>query len=134
MKYIFLNFLNKFFTKVNLSKIIVIFFVGFFSRVLVSYYLDLSVVIDFLNPFSIIYYILYAIFIVFINELFSTFSISIFPELGYCSFFSNVSGIFIKIYVYNINIYNIMLKSIKDGFDDITLLYRKTKKKKEKKK
>ncbi len=80
MKINFLNFLKVFFTRVNLSKIVIIFSVGLISRILVHHFLDINVFIDFLHPFSVAYYFVFASFIVFINELFSTFNLSIFPD------------------------------------------------------
>lgn len=85
--YIFL-FLKNNLSKVNLSKIIFIFFFGFISRIIINYLYNINVFIDYLHPFSIAYYFVFASFIVFINELFSTFNLSIFPKLGVC--FSNI--------------------------------------------
>ena len=80
MKIHFFNFLKVFFTRVNFSKIIIIFSVGLISRILVHHFFDINVFIDFLHPFSVAYYFVFASFIVFINELFSTFNLSILPD------------------------------------------------------
>lgn len=77
-----LLFLKVFFTRVNLSKIIIIFSIGLSSRIIIHYFWGINVFTDFLHPFSIAYYFLFASFIVFINELFSTFSLSILPDFS----------------------------------------------------
>jgi hypothetical protein len=84
----FLLFLKTFFTKVNFSKILVIFFVGFTSRFFIHYFFQVNVFSDFLHSFSIAYYFLFASFIVFINELFSAFNFSILPDFIYL--YSNI--------------------------------------------
>jgi hypothetical protein len=83
-----LLFLKTFFTRVNFSKIIIIFSIGLSSRVFIHYFWGINVFNDFLHPFSIAYYFLFASFIVFINELFSTFSLSILPD--FFEFFSHI--------------------------------------------
>lgn len=74
------TFFNKLFTPVNLSKILVIFFIGLISRFLVNNYFDINVFKDYLTTISLIYYSTFTCFIVFIHELFSYFNIIIIPN------------------------------------------------------
>lgn len=62
--------LLNFFTLNNFIKIIIIFSVGFFSRLSLLYFYNLDVFNSPFNPFSISYYLLFSCFIVFINDLF----------------------------------------------------------------
>lgn len=73
-------FFRKIFTPVNLTKIIVIFFVGFISRYLVNDYFGVNVFREYLTFISITFYSVFAVFIVFVNEFFSFFDISIIPD------------------------------------------------------
>ena len=84
-----LNIKNKFnlfaimeriFTKSNISKIFIIFSVGFLTRLFISYYYNINVFIEFLNYISIIYYSLMAIFAVVLSEVFTYFDLNIFPK------------------------------------------------------
>ena len=79
---------RKIFNKNNISKIIIIFIVGFISRIFINYFYNVNVFRDFLHPFSIGYYFFFASFVVFINELFSTFNLSILP--GFVRLFASI--------------------------------------------
>lgn len=57
------------FFKTNILKIFVIFFVGFFSRLIVNYYSDINVFTDFTSMISIIYYLKMSCIIVYLNNL-----------------------------------------------------------------
>lgn len=74
------SLLKRFFTPVNLSKTIVIFFVGLTSRYLINEFLGINVFTEYLTLVSITFYSGFAAFIVFINELFSFFNINIIPN------------------------------------------------------
>ena len=52
----FLFFRNKIFNKLNFTKFIIIFTVGFLSRFLVSSFYNINVYLDFLNMISVVYY------------------------------------------------------------------------------
>src|ERR1700722_592066 len=97
----FLQLLNSFFTRVNLSKIMIIFSVGFIFRVFINYFGDLNVFVNYLHPLSLIYYSFMASFIVFINEMFSLYQISILPNFmtlfSYLPSFSSIFSTFIHI-------------------------------------
>lgn len=83
MKNLFSNLtlcLTKFFTRTNLSKIIVIFSVGIISRYFINEYFSVNVFTEYLSLISITYYSLFATFVVFIHELFSFFNVNIIPN------------------------------------------------------
>lgn len=83
MKNLFSNLtlcLTKFFTRTNLSKIIVIFSVGIFSRYFINEYFSVNVFTEYLSLISITYYSIFATFVVFIHELFSFFNVNIIPN------------------------------------------------------
>ena len=144
----FLQLLNSFFTRVNLSKIMIIFSVGFIFRVFINYFGDLNVFVNYLHPLSLIYYSFMASFIVFINEMFSLYQISILPNFmtlfSYLPSFSSIFSTFIHIkyeyfelssikqdfsylfsrmYCHNI-IDNPLSDDVKDTLDDSIVLHR----------
>lgn len=63
------NFLCRFFTKINLSKVIIIFVVGFTSRLFINYFYGINVFVEFTNIVSLVYYSFMSLFIVFVNEV-----------------------------------------------------------------
>jgi hypothetical protein len=67
---------------VNLSKILSIFAVGFGIRIFISHFFDVNVFYDYIHPLSLGYYSFMASFVVFINELFSFYNISLFSVVG----------------------------------------------------
>jgi len=81
-------FLYKFFSRTTLSKIFIIFAFSFLSRMFINHYFEINVFTEFMHPISIAYYSILSTFIVFINELFSFFNISIIPNFtGIWSYF-----------------------------------------------
>jgi hypothetical protein len=78
----FISFLGKIFSILNTIKILVIFVVGFVSRVLVNYFWDVNVFVDYLNSISIGYYGFMAIFVVLVNEVFSYIDIKLLPKIS----------------------------------------------------
>ena len=78
----FISFLGKIFSRLNTIKILVIFVVGFVSRVLVNYFWDVNVFVDYLNSISLGYYGFMATFVVLVNELFSYFDIKLLPKIS----------------------------------------------------
>ncbi len=75
-----ISLLKRFFTPINLSKVIVIFFVGLISRFLINDFLGVNVFIEYWTWISITYYSGFAAFIVFVHEFFSFFKVSIIPN------------------------------------------------------
>lgn len=79
---------NRIFNRLNLSKVLVIFVVGFVSRVLVNYLWGVNVFVDYLNSISIGYYGFMAIFVVLVNEIFSYIDLKSFPMISIKDVFS----------------------------------------------
>lgn len=75
------GFLTKVFTPVNISKIIIIFTVGFVSRYLINEYYNINVFTEYCHLISIGFYSIFSIFIVFIHELFTFFDIDLISKL-----------------------------------------------------
>src|SRR5277367_350256 len=75
----FTGLFTKIFTKSNISKIIIIFIVGFVSRVLVGHFYGVNLYLEYLNTISITYYALFAIFVVILSEIVSYFELNIIP-------------------------------------------------------
>ena len=67
---------------------LVIFVVGFVSRVLVNYLWGVNVFVDYLNSISLGYYGFMAIFVVLVNELFSYIDLKSFPSISIQDVFS----------------------------------------------
>ena len=83
---------NKF-NLTNIIKILVIFSVGFISRIVIYHYLDINVFLDYTNNISILYYFGLSTFSVYFDQLFSyQYSASI-----------NVEPIYNKIKIFNNN-------------------------------
>jgi hypothetical protein len=68
--------------------VLVIFVVGFVSRVLVNYFWGVNVFVDYLNSISLGYYGFMAIFVVLVNELFSYIDLKSFPSISIKDVFS----------------------------------------------
>ena len=80
--YNILSLWNRNINRLNLSKVLVIFVVGFVSRVLVNYFWDVNVFVDYLNTISLTYYGMMSIFVVLVNELFSYFDLKLLPKIS----------------------------------------------------
>jgi len=74
---------NRIFNRLNLSKVLVIFMVGFVTRVLINYVYDFNVFVDYLNTISLTYYGMMSIFIVLVNELFTYFEFKLLPKISF---------------------------------------------------
>lgn len=61
-------FIRKVFTLRNFTKILVIFFVGLTSRILINHYFSVNVFTDYFHFVSISYYSFMSFFVVFVNE------------------------------------------------------------------
>jgi hypothetical protein len=70
------------FNRLNLSKVLVIFMVGFVTRVLINDVYDINVFVDYLNTISLTYYGMMAIFVVLVNELFSYIDLKLLPKIS----------------------------------------------------
>ena len=78
-KFCYSGLLNKIFNKSNLNKILIIFIVGFTSRIFINYMYNVNVFIDYLNKISVIYYVLMSMFTVLIHEIITHFNINVIP-------------------------------------------------------
>jgi hypothetical protein len=94
--------LGKIFTKPNLNKVIIIFIVGFISRVFIVKMYNVNVFFEYLNIISILYYSFMSFFIVIIHELINLFGFNIIPSylLNFYSFLVNILK-----YIYNLSYY-----------------------------
>jgi hypothetical protein len=99
--------LARIFTKSNISKVIIIFVIGFVSRIFISYVYGVNVNFEYLHSISLIYYILMATFIVTIGEVISYFEFNIIPS----SLINSYSVIISKI-AYTLDLLNNISKII----------------------
>lgn len=67
--FFYLGLLNKIFNKSNIRKILIIFIVGFFSRMFLNYIYNVKIFVDFFYKISIIYYLFFFIFVVLVHEV-----------------------------------------------------------------
>jgi hypothetical protein len=106
------------FTKRNLFKISIIFFIGLTSRFFINYYFNINVFVDCLSFISIIYYFLMSCFVVGINILFDFVDFSYLPTItSILKLFS-----FKKIHFDSLNRTIDIHKAIKSDFDNIPLV------------
>lgn len=68
------------FNRFNLTKVFIIFIVGFISRILVNQFLGVNVFIDYTNTISLIYYLVMSSFVVIVHELVGYLNFSIIPS------------------------------------------------------
>ena len=87
--------MKNFFNRKIIIKIIIILSIGFFSRVFISNYFNVNVVIQYLHPISLIFYFFMATFIVYFNELFNLLNLNLF-----FSFFYNIFSMFYNSFIY----------------------------------
>ena len=69
--------LGKIFTKPNINKVIIIFIIGFISRVFIVNIYNINVYFEYLNIISILYYSCMSFFIVVVHELVNYFEFNI---------------------------------------------------------
>src|SRR5438270_5560433 len=81
-------FLNKVFNKTNLSKVLIIFIIGFISRSIINYTYEVHVFLDYTNSISIMYYTFMAFISIVIHELINYFNL---PTINHEVF--NISSI-----------------------------------------
>lgn len=103
----FFNLITKFCNRSNISKIIIIFIVGFVSRVLVVHFYGVNVYLEYLDIISFIYYALMAMFIVVLGEIISYSEFNIIP-----SFILNSYILVIKVFINSFELFRDLLKSI----------------------
>jgi len=74
---VFSLLLNRILNKSNLNKFLIIFMVGFVSRVLVGYFYNVNIYLYFLSSVSIMYYVCMSTFIVLVYEFINSFDFNI---------------------------------------------------------
>ncbi len=88
-----MKFINKFLNVVwllfkrilnrsNRNKIILVFILGFVTRVFVNNVYNVNVFLDYLDQISLIYYLFFSLFIIIIHEFVDYFHINLFPSLS----------------------------------------------------
>jgi hypothetical protein len=104
-------FLGKIFTKSNLNKVIIIFIVGFISRVFIVNIYNVNVYFDYFNCISILYYSFMSCFIVVVHELINCFNVNIIPS------FSFIKEMLISMnkYIFSYKLEDIKISSIIKG-------------------
>jgi hypothetical protein len=123
LKYIFYSpsLFNRIFNKNNLNKVIIIFFIGFVSRVLIGYVYGINVYFDYLNIVSFIYYIYMACTIVLVHELVAYFDFSIIPS------FTNILSVLRKLCnerkSFNFSFVREIIKELKNRIKSPVYLY-----------
>ena len=83
LKFYFPGLGTRIFNRKNLTKVFIIFIVGFISRLFIASYFDVNVFLDFTNSISLIYYSFMSFFVVFVHEFVSYFDLSIFPKINF---------------------------------------------------
>ena len=109
---IIFNSFTRIFNKINITKVLIIFIVGFISRILVNSFFNINVFLDYLNSISVIYYAIMSIFIVVIHEVISYFNINIIPSF-ISNFFVSLVNNFIKFFNNILFFFKIITKSNK---------------------
>src|ERR1700683_1520706 len=84
--------LGKIFTQSNINKVIIIFIVGFISRIFIVKMYNVNVFFEYLNIISILYYSCMSFFVVIIHEFVNFFEFNIIPSylLEFSSFLVNI--------------------------------------------
>ena len=104
---------EKFFSITNINKILIIFIVGFISRILINYIYKINVFTDYFSQISIMYYLSMSIFIVLIHDLITYFEINIIPNYVFY-LFSNVIEL---TYTFYKNMINTFYNNIINAFN-----------------
>jgi hypothetical protein len=109
---VFSVLLNRIINKSNFNKVLIIFSVGFVSRVLVGCFFNVNVFLDYFNFIYILYYIFFSVFIVLVHEFVDYFSFS-FSSIIYTSFVEFIGYIVRMFGLMNFRIFSIRLGDIK---------------------
>lgn len=101
------NLLGKIFTLPNFNKMIIIFIVGFISRVLIVNFYNVNVYFEYTNIISLIYYSSMSFFIIIVHEFVNYFEFNIIP-----SYILELYPFFVNAYQYIINFASFLCKTI----------------------
>ena len=69
------------FSKSNLNKAIIIFIIGFITRIIVNHIYGINVFLEYLNIISFLYYISFSFIVVIIHEFVTYFNINVIPSI-----------------------------------------------------
>ena len=113
---VFSVLLNIFLNKSNFNKFLILFLVGFVSRILVGYFSSVNFYLDFLSPVFLLYYICVSVFIILVHEFVNYFnfilSFSFINEI--CTSIIYIIGFTVRILVsMNTRIFSYKLEDIK---------------------
>lgn len=125
-----ISFLLKILTINNISKILIIFTIGLITRIFILFYYDVNVFIEYYTCVSLVYYSIFAIFIVVLGEIFTYFDLLVIPsfifeyyglvrELFYrfgLGSMSMIQRIFRAIKQVNMNIYHLLCGDYSHSF------------------
>lgn len=103
-KFYFPVLFGRIFNKSSLNKVIIIFIVGFISRILVNYVYDTNVYLDYLNIISFIYYVYMACFVVLIHELIIYFDFNVIPSIT--NIIDVIKKVFISLSTFNSTLFS----------------------------
>jgi hypothetical protein len=99
-KFYYSGLLNKIFNKSNLKKILIMFILGFISRIFINNMYNINILSDYLQQIFVIFYFFLSFFILFINEFFDYFYLTLDINHVYNTNFKHKS---LKIYTMNSN-------------------------------
>lgn len=77
------KFVERLFNRVTLTKVFLIFSIGYFSRLFVHSYYDVNVFVDFSSTISLVYYSIFSFVVVVVGEVVTLFQLDIFLLLGF---------------------------------------------------
>jgi hypothetical protein len=111
---IFSVLLSRIINKPVFGKVVIIFIVGFASRFFINNINIINIFLDYFNYISILYYILFSVFIVLVHEFVDYFSFSFsFSSIIYTSFVEFIGYIVRMFGLMNFRIFSIRLGDIK---------------------
>src|SRR5215470_4674435 len=89
----FPNLWKRIFNRYNFTKVIIIFTIGFISRIIIFTTLNINVLLESTNYISIIYYFILSCFIILVHEFVDYFNFSIIPNfiIDYKANISNIN-------------------------------------------
>lgn len=99
---IFSILIKRIFNRYNLTKVLIVFIIGFSIRLLINIFYDINVFTDFLTITSLSFYLFISSFAIVVHECVTLFSFSIFPS----SFCSSLNFLFSSKFYSFINTFN----------------------------
>jgi len=107
--------LSRILNKYNFNKFLIIFIVGFVSRIFIGHFYSINVYLDFLSSVSIVYYICMSIFMILVHEFGDYFIIPSFSFINeICISIINILRFIVRMLVsMNTRIFSYKLQDIK---------------------